>query len=1022
MAGIAPCTSGSTRKRLRLSDNSTLPKLDGTEFLLGLQDARHDFCDVAVRGAVDPEKPAEAIPCHRNVLMARSGWFRRMLRSQSKESQQNTIQLHNVPHDILQQLIDYMYSCEVSVSSSSNALLLLQAADLLEMRQIADICQLFLRKNLNLANWLSLYREAQQMSSTTLKEACQAFALEHFVSIAQSQDFLELDVAELKQLIASEELNAEKEQQVADAVVRWLGHSLPQRARCAVDLVRRIRTPLLAAEYLASLSDTPAGQHVQQAVFSVADAPSRVRSSYQPVIVFLRGYDTQKKFAEHKNAAELYCLDPLTPSIWSVPCAVPPGSWGGPMLYMVKDGRLRIYVLVDAIGQEDPCRLYMYDASVDQWTNVGKFSVRDACLAAIHDRIYVMGGDRAMYAFDEEHRQLIAKAKMPTLLHGSATVAYDGRLYVVGGMYWPSRNASHRAATAAYCYDPARNVWEELAPMPTGRFGCRACVGPDGLIYVVDKAQCEHCNETAYPVADAYFRITAERPTALYKAVAENIVLKGSFDQLEIVSPVITVDLVRVKLTINNSAIPYRFTEPGIEMAVYRIPVDPAGVNLTNTTSQYMCGHYGLSAISVQPAYIYQLGYGEETEDVRVWYEISPSIYEASTISVDDSFGAVNGTRRRLALSSWVTGASLSIHSSQLRWTEPVIVRFRIINFQPSLKYFCAFWNADINNGFGAWSTKGCITRIEHNGFAACYCDHLTSFGILVDVSGLLNVAESTHKILTLFSHFALGLSITALAIVIIVTTIIRMFKRERRLPFKNESTDKDFVLVNLSLALILTYLTFLCGIDRMEMRQLCLVTGVFLHWFFLVSFAWLAAEGYLLARAFVANRPPVPVKHFQLFSGIMCWIVPFTIVGINLIIDRFGYGYGLVKSCWLDSVYSPQRFYLTVVVPICAVLAGNFIVFALVAMRIAWTKSPVVSGKPDGAFLTTSLRRCAVLCALLGLPWLLLLINISDHNSSTSITMNALIAAFCGTQGLGIFLTQMCGMKATLQRIYRSL
>ncbi|XP_055357414.1 influenza virus NS1A-binding protein homolog A-like [Paramacrobiotus metropolitanus] len=164
------------------------------------------------------------------------------------------------------------------------------------------------------------------------------------------------------------------------------------------------------------------------------------------------------------------------------------------MLYMVKDGRLRIYVLVDAIGQEDPCRLYMYDASVNHWTNVSKFPVRDACLAAIDDRIYVMGGDRAMYAFDEEHRRLIAKEKVPILLHGSATVAYDGRLYVVGGMCWPSRNASHRAATAAYCYDPARNVWEKLAPMPTGRFGCRACVGPDGLIYVVGGCNINHDN------------------------------------------------------------------------------------------------------------------------------------------------------------------------------------------------------------------------------------------------------------------------------------------------------------------------------------------------------------------------------------------------------------------------------------------------------------------------------------------------------------------------------------------------
>ncbi|XP_055354674.1 kelch-like protein diablo [Paramacrobiotus metropolitanus] len=473
----------SSRKRKRLSDDASLLRLDGSEFLRGLQEARHDFCDVSLRGAADPtQTDVPWIACHRHVLMARSPWFRRMLRSQMKESQQDTIQLHNIPHDILEQLINYMYSCEITVDAS-NALGLLQAADFLELGQIVEVCKAFLRENIDLANCLTIYCGAQQLPFADLTAPCRAFALEHFASLCYAAEFLDLDANEICQLIASDELNVEKEEQVVDAVLRWLEHSSDTRMPHVTEMARHIRVPLLAAGYLASLPDSPVGQQLRAAVLSTGESTRALRSSYLSEMVCLWGYNTYSKGKQSGFAATLYRIDPPTSSRWSVGCATPPKSWSGPAVYAVQEGRLRVYVLADVEEAGDPCQLHVYDAGTNEWTELGTFPVPEAILTSVDDRLYLLGGGR-VHAYDAEQRQLTARARIPVKRLNSAIVACGGRLYMFGGKMLSSRTDTYQATASAYCYDPASDAWKKLAPMPTARSHCRACVGHDGRIYV----------------------------------------------------------------------------------------------------------------------------------------------------------------------------------------------------------------------------------------------------------------------------------------------------------------------------------------------------------------------------------------------------------------------------------------------------------------------------------------------------------------------------------------------------------
>ncbi|XP_055348026.1 kelch-like protein 3 [Paramacrobiotus metropolitanus] len=377
-------------------------------------------------------------------------------------------------------LVDCIYGFEIAVDAD-NALFLLKAADMLEMGQIVEACKSFLRANIDLTNWLTIWRGARQLSCRDLAEECLAFALEHFHCITPSEEFLDMDAAEIQQLIGSDELNVEKEEQVAAAVVRWLDRSPVTRLPHAADASRHIRAGLLTADYMASLPDTSTGQHLHQAIQSVLarDSASTLRNSYEPIMVSLWDHGTDK----HRTAGIAY-LDPRTFRSWSVPCAPPPSRWRPDAIYAVKNGRLLVYVVTKK--DDTTQQLHVYDAGADQWTYLTVFPVQHPAmpLAVLHEQVFVMVDGR-MCAYDEGLQQMIVRAPMPlsVFLPSSAIVSCESRIYVFGG-YCRNRQLLGNSMTAdtAYCYDPARDVWEELAPMPTARARCSACVGPDGLI------------------------------------------------------------------------------------------------------------------------------------------------------------------------------------------------------------------------------------------------------------------------------------------------------------------------------------------------------------------------------------------------------------------------------------------------------------------------------------------------------------------------------------------------------------
>ncbi|MCD9033593.1 kelch repeat-containing protein, partial [Luteimonas sp. Y-2-2-4F] len=120
---------------------------------------------------------------------------------------------------------------------------------------------------------------------------------------------------------------------------------------------------------------------------------------------------------------------------------------------------------------------------------------RDHFHAAVLDgRLYAAGGRTSSHETGEVDSRAVApvdvydiaagrwstlEAPIPTPRSGTAALAHEGRLLVLGG----ESAAQQRAHDEVEAYDPATGRWETLPPLPVGRHGTQAA-RLDGAVHI----------------------------------------------------------------------------------------------------------------------------------------------------------------------------------------------------------------------------------------------------------------------------------------------------------------------------------------------------------------------------------------------------------------------------------------------------------------------------------------------------------------------------------------------------------
>ncbi|XP_053317034.1 adhesion G-protein coupled receptor G6 [Spea bombifrons] len=367
----------------------------------------------------------------------------------------------------------------------------------------------------------------------------------------------------------------------------------------------------------------------------------------------------------------------------------------------------------------------------------------------------------------------------------------------------------------------------------------------------------------------------------------------------------------------------------------------------------------------------------------------------------------------RTILGSYVVACSIgNLTISNL--TDPVKITVKHKIFKENSKPKCVFWDTHKNYGNGGWSQSGCtvLSNESNANETVCLCNHLTHFGILMDLQRG-EIDQENNKILTFITYIGCGISAICTAATLL--TYIAFEKIRRDYPSK--------ILMNLSTALLFLNLFFLLDgwLASFEINELCITVAVLLHFFLLATFTWMGLEAVHMYIALVKVFNTY-IRRYILKFCIIGWGLPAVVVAVVLASthSKSAYGssmygkndgYGGDPFCWITNNIV---FYVTCVGYFVIMFLMNIAMFIVVMIQICGRNGKRTNRSIREEILR-NLRSVVSLTFLLGMTWGFAFFAWG----SLTITFMYLFTIFNSLQGLFIFVFH-CALKENVQKQWR--
>ncbi|XP_071481086.1 adhesion G-protein coupled receptor G6-like [Diadema antillarum] len=371
----------------------------------------------------------------------------------------------------------------------------------------------------------------------------------------------------------------------------------------------------------------------------------------------------------------------------------------------------------------------------------------------------------------------------------------------------------------------------------------------------------------------------------------------------------------------------------------------------------------------------------------------------------------VGNTVYNRTINSRILGASIGNRVIE-RLKQPVRISFTPL-IQNGTNPICVFWDYEANNGTGNWSTRGCrLSNSSPDERPECECDHLTNFGILMDLYGGSAVSDPIDSTLEIISYFGCCMSIWGL-LATILTYVINKKLRDRK---------PNQILISLCCALLGLYVTFVLLLSFDNEREMeeavtnkpatlpCSILAGFLHYFMLASLFWMGVEGYnmhvLCVRVFNTYMP-----YFLIKASLVAWGCPLLIVAITA--GATGATYAAPNHCFLTR--SPLIG--GVLVPVGVIMAFNVVVFVRVMRRLNKSVKGRVVDETEKRQRLRRFQNAICILLLMGLTWALGYLSFIRRANEAVI---AVFAVLNSLQGSFIFVLY-CVRQPQVRGIWRS-
>ncbi|KAK3108652.1 hypothetical protein FSP39_012601 [Pinctada imbricata] len=435
------------------------------------------LCDAIIK--VDHRE----FPIHRNIMSACSPYFRALFTNDMFTTDRREVIIPGVSAEIMGMIIDYAYTREAAVTAE-NVECLLPAADQFHVLGLVKACCEFLQSSTTNENCIGILLFAKAYFLHSLERTLFRFLMQNITDVvARSNEFLQLTVDEVYDILKSDDLNVKNEELVFEAVLRWIEYDPEHRKGHIARLLKCIRLGLLTTQYFVEkvkvhpyIKDNDECKPIiietlkflydldmdEERDLDLSNPLARPRVPHE-VLFVVGGWSG----GSPTNIVETY---DTRADRWIV-CE---STDSGPRAYHgTATIDHKIYIIGGFDGMEYFNSVRSFDPQSKEWTEVAPMNAKRCYVSVtVHDGfIYAMGG------FDGHVRQNTAERFLPTknqwsLIHpmnhqrsDASASTLKGKIYICGGF-----NGQECLSSAEY-YDPEVNQWTMIPQMRNRRSG-----------------------------------------------------------------------------------------------------------------------------------------------------------------------------------------------------------------------------------------------------------------------------------------------------------------------------------------------------------------------------------------------------------------------------------------------------------------------------------------------------------------------------------------------------------------------
>ncbi|XP_027017425.1 gigaxonin [Tachysurus fulvidraco] len=437
----------------------------------------------------------EEISVQKNILAAASPYIRTKLNYNPPKEDGSTyrIELQGISMPIMKQILDYIFSGEISLGEDTIQDVV-QAADMLLLTDLKSLCCQFLESCITAENCIGIRLFSLHYCLHHVHHVATEYLQTHFRDVVDTEEFRELPPERLCELLAMEKLNVGNEKYVLEAVVRWLGCDIEARRVHMKEVMSAVWVQGLDQSYLQEqmvgdpLMREVIGECCVESLRGAVQQGEALLAAFKPrgyseCIVVAGGEDR----ATRTPSAVTRCMCPLYDRNRQLWIDLQPMNER-----RIGHGLVTADGCLFAIGGMDENKTVLssgekYDPENNTWTHIPPMNQarQHFCIAEMDGLIYVLGGENedtevllTMEVFDPHLNNWTTQTSMTTVRKFGCCAAMKKKLYVMGG------GSYGKIFDSVECYDPKTQQWTTLCPLKERRFGAVACgVGQELYVF-----------------------------------------------------------------------------------------------------------------------------------------------------------------------------------------------------------------------------------------------------------------------------------------------------------------------------------------------------------------------------------------------------------------------------------------------------------------------------------------------------------------------------------------------------------